>query len=111
MSGGTWKGHDRERDLPMLGIDPNAEWDWVAVDSGERPDNRGPEHFTQLEGVEGNGGHIVGARPDIGSVERGLGSPREPSDGTALMAYHRELATAQQMSTKSDELALRTVGL
>lgn len=99
-----WKGHDRHRDLPMLGVDPDAKSDWEPVDNGLRPDNRDPSEFVFVS-VHGP---IVGQRPDIGPISdwrEGFVSGRD------LMEYHRDLALAQNMSVKSDEMVLRTVGL
>lgn len=118
MSPAQWRGFDRHRDLPMLGIDPDAKSDWEPIDNGLRPDNRDPLLFVQLEGQwEGfdyagpqQEGRVVGARPDIGSVPSDHGLWSVPGGGRALMEYQRDLATAQNMSVKADELVLRTVG-
>ncbi len=107
-----WKGHDRHRDLPMLGVDPDAKSDWEPVDNGLRPDNRDPQHFViGRESYDDDGPAVafVGARPDIGP--RGKHFAHDPEEGRELMEYHRELALAQNMSVKSDEMVLRTVGL
>lgn len=102
MPPAQWKGHDRYRDLPLLGVDPDATWE--PVDDGRRPDNSDPE-------VEGNRLLAMGSRP---SNYRGAvvsDDERDPEAGRALMEYHRELAQAQVMSVRSDEMALRTVAL
>jgi hypothetical protein len=83
---GQWKGHDRHRDLPLLGIDPDAASDWEPVDSGVRPDNRDPSLFVYEEG----GGILRGERPEIGLPAKTR--PRV-GQGRELMIYQRELAT------------------
>lgn len=102
----TWLGHDKYRDLPMLGIDPDAPMTWEPVDDGRRPDNREPEEFVEFPEEWGGFDYagpamktpIRGKRPDIGQV-RDYSLFVAEGDGRALMEYHRQIATAQVEAT------------
>lgn len=90
MEGGRWLGHDKYRDLPLLGIDPDASLTWEPVDDGRRPDNRDPR--TMVAGK-------FGIRPDIGPVGERVNHVY--GDGRELMAYHRALAQSYEDARKS----------
>ena len=106
MTPAQWKGHDRQRDLPMLGVDPDAKSDWEPVDNGLRPDNRDPMMFSIVDGF----GNDRGARPDIGRGDH-EGPFYSDGDGRALMEYQRELALGQVVARDSRSLAEAEVGL
>ena len=87
-----WHGHDKYRDLPMLGVDPDAPLTFVPVDNGVRPDNRDPLDMVMTD----EHGRDVGVRPSIGLLSdyTALSAYITPqTDGRDLMEYHRELAT------------------
>lgn len=110
MTSPTWHGHDRYRDLPKLGVDPDFKSDWEPEDNGVRPDNRDPLAMVESDGM----GNIIGKRPAIGLLDdyTELSAYITPeSDGRDLMEYQRDLATAQVMAKSTKELSLRTVGL
>lgn len=88
MAPAQWKGHDRHRDLPMLGIDPDAKSDWEPIDDGRRPDNRDPLSMS----IEDGFGDPRGVRVDIGPIIDYSMFVAE-GDGRKLMEYHRDLAT------------------
>jgi hypothetical protein len=107
MEGGRWLGHDKYRDLPKLGIDPDAPVTWVPIDDGRRPDNRDPEDVGErLLSAAQFDFHGTSPLSEVWDELAGSHTPvlhdrpePDPEAGRALMAYQRELAREQSFPT------------
>lgn len=93
-AGPTYKGFDREHDLPMLGVDMSKPLAVRPPESPDMRDNRDPVEDIESIMLDVDLDRINASR-DAADRHDNHGPAFPASDGRKLMAYHRELATAQ----------------
>jgi len=94
----TWHGFDRKRDLPLLGVDPDAPPVEVKYDpSLDRKDNRDPVTLVEHVSVDGNGSfrlyvpRVASRHPEERLIDREVAS----MDHRQFMARERQRLARQ----------------